>query len=425
MSGLNFSPKTFIMLAAAAVGLFALSILLHAYESPGMNAGDKAGPGAFSTSAIGHAAVYEMLVRLGWNVERTGDNPLDRLGDEGILVAAEPTLRHLTSTNILAVDAAPNLLLVLPKWRGERDPRRSAWVEEVDLLPYAPVMAALNLADSKANIVRAGWPDRWRTNALDAAPTGAGTVQLMTSKRLKPLVASGDGMLVGEMWHDDRRIIVLSDPDVMANHGIGDGDNALFMLALFDRAAYGDRDVPIVFDEAVHGVRLRGDRDSPLRLLFEFPFIVVTLLACAAALILVLAGAGRFGPAALAGARLGFGKAGLIDNSARLMHHSGHHAEVLRRYVRMTVNATANDMHVPPGLDASARAAWLDRIGTSRRLELSCGDIMRRSLAYGSGESDLRGLMHCAADIHRWRGEMLAPYRAGRAGGRAAADNKI
>ena len=61
MDRFGFSPKTMILLGAAAVALFALSVLLHAYESPSSNARGKAGPRASSTSAIGHAGLYDLL----------------------------------------------------------------------------------------------------------------------------------------------------------------------------------------------------------------------------------------------------------------------------------------------------------------------------------------------------------------------------
>ncbi len=198
---------------------------------------------------------------------------------------------------------------------------------------------------------------------------------------------------------------VLSDPDVMANHGIGLGDNAAFMLALFgamDRAGAG---MPVVFDESVHGYSLR--RSSPLRLLFAFPLVVATVLAVLSALLLALAGARRFGSPDRARRRPGFGKESLIDNSARLMAYAGHGRSVLRRYVLMHIHAVAEALHAPAGLGGAELAEWLDRHARSSVPGLSCGAILRRTLSLREDAGGLSGAMACAEDIHRWRKSVL------------------
>lgn len=407
MDKFGFSPKTMIMLGAAAVALFALSVLLHAYESPASNAKGKAGPGAYSTSAIGYAGIYDMLKRLDRRVSRSAGDTLEGLGYDGVLIIAEPDLKILSGREVRKLFLAPNLLLVLPKWEGTRDPERSAWISKADMLPLAPVLATIGLIDSAATVRRMPWPGEWQVNSFESAPSGTGSVQLLRSEELEPLVGTADGMLVGEMWtDDDTRVVVLSDPDIIANHGIGKGGNADFAVELFDRLTYDDNSVPLVFDEAVHG--FNAGNDSPLRLLFEFPFVVATILACCAGVVIVLAGMGRFGSASRHEAGLAFGKSGLIDNSARLMHHAGHHAEVLRRYVRMTIRSTAHTLHAPQDLDARGQAEWLDRLGTAKKVDISCIDVMRRAMSERRNEGGTANLMRCAEDIHRWRDMMLA-----------------
>ena len=85
-------------------------------------------------------------------------------------------------------------------------------------------------------------------------------------------------------------------------------------------------------------------------------------------LLAFLAGAGRFGAPLAPGRAPDFGKARLIANGARLLDYAGHHDEVLRRYARRTVRAAARALHAPPGLEAEALTAWLDRVGAARAI---------------------------------------------------------
>jgi hypothetical protein len=396
-----------IMLGVAAVALFALSVLLHAYGAPSSNSKGRVGPGAYSTSAIGYAGLYDLLKRLDRNVSRSAGDTLEGLRHNGVLVIAEPDLSILTGREVQKLFQPPNLLLVLPKWDGERDPERPAWIGKADLLPLSPVRGTIQLIDRTAKVHREPWPEKWQVNFLGTNPAGTGMVQLVSSDELEPLVGTADAMLVGEMWTDDDvRVIVLADPDVLANHGIGRERNADFAINLFDRLTYDDSAVPVVFDETVHGFNARNR--SPLRLLFEFPYVVATILACCAGGIIVLAGMGRFGPPSKQRTGLDFGKSGLIDNSARLMHHAGHHVEVLRRYVRMTFRSTALSLHAPQELDVMGQAEWLDRLGKAKKVEISCVDVMRRALSHGEGDAAFSGLMRCAEEIHRWHDMMLA-----------------
>jgi hypothetical protein len=227
---------------------------------------------------------------------------------------------------------------------------------------------------------------------------------------MRTIVGGGTGALVGEIVRDGRKILVLSDPDLLSNRGLGRGDNSLFMLAMIERLRMWNNDdpgAPLVFDERSHG--WQEARGSPLRLLlFTFPFSIVTALICCSAILLVLSGAGRFGVPRPYVHTLGFGRANLIDNSARLLDYGGHHEAVLRRYARMTVRAAALALHAPGGLDENEMIGWLDKAGAARGAARPCSAIMRAVTGSGSdGGRDLSKLFECAREIYRWKGEIL------------------
>lgn len=343
-------------------------------------------------------------------------DPDGRAGRE-LLVLAEPGVAESPRTAEILAEPPTHLLIVLPKWKAIRDTQRSKWIRGVESVDASEQLKLLTMASIPGSVARRDWPANWQINETGLTPSGSNWVQLVHSAALRPIVGDGSGILVGEWKRGDRTVWVLSDPDIMANHGIGTGDNAAFMLALFAAMEGAGTGMPIVFDESVHGYSLR--RTSPLRLLFEFPLVVATVLAVLSALLLVLAGAQRFGMPDRAGQQLGFGKESLIDSSARLMAYAGHEYPVLRRYVLMNIRSVAEALHAPQKLDESDLAAWLDRHARSPVPGLTCGDILRRIQSLRADTGDLTKPMACADDIHRWRESVLSA----RGGGRTKAKN--
>ncbi|UQZ90188.1 hypothetical protein C4J81_13650 [Deltaproteobacteria bacterium Smac51] len=411
MKNTVFTPSTLALLLACALTLLALSVLLPAFDDAPVSRGSRSSPGSFSTSAIGHAGIYDVMRRLGRPVRRAVSNTLATVGSRGTLIVAEPDLRLIKSEDGLRLLSAPRLLLVLPKWRGFQDEDRPAWIGEVMPVANLNPQQTLALVAGQSWVIRKEWPKEWEGNELPFKPSGSGgLVQLIRSKELRPVVGTEEAMLVGEMREGRNRIWVLSDPDVMSNHGLGRGRNAAFMVTLLDALAAtdggGGAEAPIVFDETVHG--FQAAQWSPMKLLFRFPFAVVTALVCAAALMMVLAGTGRFGVARRSKRALDFGKAGLIANGARLLDYAGHHEVILRGFIRLTVRSAAAALHAPGGLAGKNLIEWLDRVGRSRGLKTSCSDIMRDAFdKHGKNAGGLDRLYKNARKIYRWKGDIL------------------
>jgi hypothetical protein len=229
---------------------------------------------------------------------------------------------------------------------------------------------------------------------------------------MTPLVGGKDGILLGEIEDEGRKIWVLSDPDVLSNHGIVRGDNAAFMLAVVDELrSWNDAplDAPIIFDQSIHG--FREQRGSLLTLLFSFPFVIVTALTCVAAALLLMSGTGRFGAPIVPKPALDFGKANLIANSARLLDYAGHHAEALERYIRMTLRSTARALRAPGFSESkhgdSALSEWLDRVGRSRGVNASFAEIMHVLHGADASENNLPLLFKNAKKIFDWKQAIL------------------
>lgn len=405
----SFSPLALAVLIAGALLLFGLSVLLHAYDNSPISHGSKADPGGYSSSAIGYAGFYDILRRMDRPVERNVSNPLAAVGSDGTLVVAEPDLGRIGETEAIRVVSAPRVLLVLPKWDGQPNREKPTWLWDYHGVPLTRARETLALVTMSSDVFRAQWPEEWTTNLLDIAPAGGGIVQLIRSKEMKPIVGTADGMLVGELILHKNVIWVVSDPDVASNHGIGKGDNAAFMVTAIDHLRYRNNPAGkgnIVFDETVHGYSETGE--TPVKLLFRFPFVIVTALLIMTAILLGVAGVGRFGKAREPKPPLDFGKAKLIENGARLLDYAGHQGVVLKRFVSMTVRTAGQALHAPSGLDEQALAVWLDRTGKSRGVGRSCLEILQNANSIDINDAhNLNRLFACARDIHIWKGEIL------------------
>jgi hypothetical protein len=425
----------FIPVAAA---LFALSLMASSREESGLW-GDSAGPGAFSRSAVGYAGCYDVLRHMLPVMASTRD-PLGDAGNRGTLIVAEPNQAHvfLEEGSVYQLEESKRLLLVLPKWRWLPDPDRPEWVSRMVPAPLSQARSVLALVTTRSlPIFRVEPPDDWAINEFSYKPEVSGAVQLLRpSSGMRTLVGVGgveneneneneNGALVAEIAENGRRIWILTDPDVMSNHGIGKGENAAFMVNLVKSLSEtGNKNFPgkktIVFDETVHGFTSGVPGESILETMLSFPFVTVTILTCITAALLALAGAGRFGAPLAPRPALDFGKGQLIDNSARLLDYGGHHAATLDRYVRMTLNETTRAIHAPEGLEGQrlkgqrlegsgglrddTLAEWADRVGRSRKVLVSCSSILDR---LARNPSDLSNLMETARLAHKWKEEML------------------
>ena len=401
MSEPVFSRRLLIGWVGAAVATFAVS--LYFMGRPSQPGADAVGPSTFSRSAIGHAGVADMLQRLGVTVIKSRDNSVDKLGKDGVLVIAEPRPTALSEPALRALLDARAILLVLPKWTGRASETKPGWVAVVEQKPTSDAQWVLNLVAPGAEVVRETNPAAWTTNVLLRTPHVAAPVQLMRSSLMRPIIAGDAGMLVGEL-NRNRAIWVLADPDLIANHGIGEGDNATLALAMINRLR--GRNGPVVFDETVHGYLAQAA--SPLALVVQFPFVVATIQVAAALALLLWATMARFGAPQSAPPPLSAGRQGLLQNIAKLIAFAGHQQVMVRRYVQETVRDTAGQLHAPRGLSGQALAAWLTRVGEARGVSVDCASIVGEVEALDDRRRpDLSPLVRIARDIHRWKREII------------------
>jgi uncharacterized protein DUF4350 len=397
-----FSRRLLIGWVGAAVVTFAVSLYFMGREGePGGT--DAVGPSTYSRSAIGHAGIADTLQRLGVPVVKSRDNSADKLGKDGVLVLAEPRPTAISEPALRALLDARAVLLVLPKWTGRASEKKPGWLATAEEKPPSQAQWVLNLVAGGGEVVREAEMPAWTTNVLGRKPQLATPVQLMRSGALRPIIGASNGILVGEL-NRNRAIWVLADPDVIANHGIGQAENAALALAIIDRLR--GRNGAVVFDETIHG--FVAQPTNPLALMFQFPFVVATLQVVAALALLLWATVARFGAPQSAPPPLSAGRQGLLQNVAQLITFAGHGQVMVRRYVQETVRETARQLHAPRGLTGQGLAAWLTRVGEARGVTVDCAAVIGEVEQLADRRrGDLAPLVRIARDIHRWRREIV------------------
>lgn len=365
------------------------------------------GANAYSYSAIGHKAWTEILRELEIPVLISRNESAAKAGRDSLLVVAQPHIDDSALAALEAMQEAWTVLLVLPKWRGLPDYRNRRWLGDMRLLYEADVERVLEEVLDEAVVVRDGGSQNWGGRDWNIIPT-LDDVQLILSAEIEPIVESETGVLLGEVRRYGTTFWILSDPDVISNSGIDEGENAAFAVALVEtlRPPGGT----VVFDEAIHGFTMAPDL---WRALLTFPLNLAILHLLAAVGILVWSTAGRFGAPLPTAQRLEAGKHGLIENTASLFEYAGSLPDILRRYHDSCLRDLARHMHIPRDLDPPALTRWLDRVGAARGTSLRYSEVnAAAAVAAQQLSAPLPHYLRAARRLYRWKQEMIYGHRA-------------
>jgi len=416
----GFSRRTVAWLVAIGAASFACAVFFAIYGEE-ISMTSSAAPDSFSRSAIGHRGLVELLRTQGVPVLVSQSDTADKLANDATLVVAEPAVVDADGVRAAElrrmIGASRLAILVLPKWYGEEDSEQPAFVERVYLLPEDEVEPVLGAVGVSSGVVRAPPGERlvWSSSPrLEGQPDLAGAQLLeFAPKQLDPLLWTGRGALVASVYgfeDADTALWIVSDPDLLSNHGLVRGDNAALILSILRRAAgsqarAGGESGALVFDETMHGFR---SEPSLWRVLFEFPLVLATLQALLAVGLLVWAATGRFGKPVAAAPALAPGVEFLIDNSAALLRFAGHAGAALSRYLETAVQDAARALHAPASLDAAGTARWLDQLASARGLSTGLAELEAEVNQVAEARGDrARQVTAAALRVHRWRQEMI------------------
>jgi len=396
----TFSTRTVCALVLTGLLAFSGALYLMVFENVGGIQSSSAN--TFSRSAIGHRALVETLKQMGIAVLVSRYRPEVKAGDGALLVIAEPDLRKAGDEWILKLEHATRVFVVMPKRKGTPDRNRPDWIRRAEILPADDIGLILQHVAPKTTLKRVQGPIRWQQNRFNTNPT-INDLQLMTGGDLTPIVASDQGILVGERDNFGHKVWILSDPDVLSNHGLGLGDNAVFITRLIE--ALRPEGGVVIFDETVHGFHQEPSLKNHV---LQLPYIVVVLMAGVTIAVMIWATIGRFGAPVPLARSIATGKSELINNTASLLYYGGHGAEILQRYFTVMLRQSARQIHAPKQLDEDGVVEWLARVAESRGIQFEYHALNNEINVFtASGSSEDSRVVALAQRLYSWKQEII------------------
>ena len=269
----------------------------------------------------------------------------------------------LSSDPILTKAGKVPTLLVLPKWRSGM--RLTGLAHPELLIEPGRIEAMLGqVTDGKPELVFATTPFTefgYRSADGERLRASLYAAQMFKNQGCTPLIGTADAMLLGDCplpsgagSEDDdarRRVLVLSDPDLMNNHGLRLGDNAHIALDLLS-SKVDEGNIVIDYSRASW---LRDPVQEPARertwadllRFFGPPFLVLWLGFGLLLALFLWRAALRYGPILRDRSAPGAGKGLAIEARARLMRLSGQDGALVREYAAARISAVAAALFGP------------------------------------------------------------------------------
>jgi hypothetical protein len=398
-----FNAKTILWVIAAGLLAFGGFLFLSAY-APKWDRGGDGATHVLSKSAVG----FSGLKRLAELTKRRTDIGTDKdtwWRDGFVMVTISENTDPKLLDELVKVRRSvedSTTLYVLPKWiampvQGKRgfvqspgmnDP--SAFKEIMDKIAPVQLANGARMGDGRIR----GVADE-KMNAVNVAQSSY--VRCLT-KGITPILIDGGGRTILGRFDDDDNVgytYVLADPDLLSNKGLKTEAGARAALQIVDALRFGEQD-SVAFDTVLAGF---ADSRNLLQLMFEPPFLAFTLALIAAAILVGLHAIGRFGPPAIEGRAIPFGKRALADNIALLIKRAGREDRLGNRYVAVVRDAAGSALgagHLAP----EALETWLGS------LPGGFGD-----LAYAARNApDAASMREAAAALFQWKKDVTRDH---------------
>lgn len=394
-----FDARTIIAIVAAGIVGFIMFLVLTAYAGQLRGGGSDPRAHALSKTAIGFHGLVRLIELSGGSARMVRDEAGQ--GTEDLLVVTvEPRTEPARLAALLARREALPTLVILPKWNVMPDPARPGRVLRTGRLPPNLIEQIIGTIDPIGIAQRPEGPAATRALGADfltgrSAPAPQ-SAQTASGDVLVPLLLLGkDAALLAQIGN--RPHYLLADPDLLNNHGLGDAETARTALDMLE--ALNSTDAKgVAFDLTLNGFAVER---SPLRLVFEPPFLPLTLALFVAALLAGLHGAFRFGAAAEEGRALAFGKAQLVENSAGLFKLARREHKAGDAYAALVRETAAANSGAHLALRDAELDAYLDRVSPPDRPPFSA--LAERARNAGSASE----LVAAARALFQWKKDLL------------------
>lgn len=397
-SSANASPFSarIVAILIAIAGISFGAVLVLAGWAPELRDRGRAGDHPYSTSALGFNGLVRLLEGAGYpvKVSRLERDLEDRYW--GMMIVTVPAYGGWTFLE--EKELAPTTLVVLPKWYGSTDNSAPTRQADTRFIPARQLNDRLQDLYPDAVVLRIDAPDMLETpfGAVQVRPDVR--LQLLQDPGLETIIAAGDGALLA--YDPVREFYILTDPDALHTFGLAHAENARFAAQLIDYLRT-DETEPVLIDATVHGFERS---ENLLKMMFSVPYIGVTMVALAAALLLGWAATMRFGPSAREARAIALGKQALADNSAGLVTMARREARMAPGFLSLVRRRLAREIGAPKALTEAQLSDMFDRLGPDPETGRTFSQ-MEASLKQPATNRD--DLLTKVRELYRWRKEII------------------
>ena len=397
-----FNAKTVLWIIVAGLIAFAGFLVLTAY-APEWRTTSDGRPTVLSKSAVGYSALFAIERAVHGNaVTRVTDR--SQWQTPGLLIVTlsaqtnRDALKKLVAARQSVGGEAASTLYILPKWMTLPDVKHRGWVMKGPAITTSDLQELVGaigdvrvMDDDRRPNVRLH--DDVEDTDLDVA---APEMMPWLQGNVVSVISDGAGHAVlARVNKDGPDAYVLADPDLMSNHGMKNLNNAQLAVQIIDWLRYAG-DAPIAFDDMT---ATAGGNRNLLRLMFEPPFLAFTLALLMAALLTGVHAVARFGPPAIEGRAIPFGKRALADNAALLIARAKREAALGDRYVAVIRDAAGTALGAAT-LAPDDLERWLGRLPGGFE-----------ELAYAARNApDAVTMRNAAAALHAWKKDVTRDH---------------
>ncbi|MBV7258149.1 DUF4350 domain-containing protein [Erythrobacter crassostreae] len=380
------------VLGIVLVGFLAFISLLY-FLSAG-DTGDQRNDGAAHASATGlngYAGFVRLLEKENYDVtlSRTpgGLETTDLLILTPSLYADGEEIGRILNNR----DYLGPTIVILPKWFANRPPRnlpgesagefKEGWVQlgGATQLAWTSELPGVFEFEHQIETLEETEAPNW-SGIETAGELPTKTVAYAEENELhQPLITDGAGHTLAlsvlgeegsEYYEDAHWTIFVVEPDLVNNYGLARSENAEAALALVREAGYGGEYESVTIDMTLQGF---GGADNLLTLAFRPPFLAATLCLILAMLIIGWRAFLRFGPAAVSGPEIAFGKKRLVSNGAGLIVRAKRLGLLAEPYADLSARRLSHRLGLtrpePEAIDAALAARLPDEEPYSLRAD--------------------------------------------------------
>eukprot|EP01137_Pigoraptor_chileana_P019639 Opistho-2@80925 len=247
-----FKGRTVLIMIAVGVLAFAGLAVLSVY-APTLRSGNDGGGHSLSKSAVGFGGAVKLFRALGDTViVSRGDTP--GIAPSGLLVVT-PTPVH-DARAIRSVTFDGRRLVVMPKWLVAPNPARPGWVLKGEAVSINQLEknGVLEAYARTAAVQRRSGVARATLRFADGRAMTTGPVeqlQTLEASGLEALVSDDRGAVILARTRD-RKVYILSDPDLLNTMGLKSLETARAADAMVDLVRPAG---PLIFDVSLHGFK--------------------------------------------------------------------------------------------------------------------------------------------------------------------------